>query len=126
MAQAGKARRAGAPHPEASPKAAAGSMYRAPRFERGGCRRESCREYQFTGMWLNPNSRGSRLLAGLSSLKPAALLMRSAHVAAIIKSIRFVSAAEVSGGSRATQLVKSEFLVKSAFALSRTCGVSFW
>ncbi len=37
------------------------SMYRAPRFERGGCRRESCREYQFTGMWLNPNSRGSRL-----------------------------------------------------------------
>ena len=36
-------------------------MYRAPRFERGGCRRESCREYQFTGMWLNPNSRGSRL-----------------------------------------------------------------
>ena len=37
------------------------SMYRAPRFERGGCRRESCRECQFTGMWLNPNSRGSRL-----------------------------------------------------------------
>jgi hypothetical protein len=36
-------------------------MYRAPRFERGGCRREACREYQFTGMWLNPNSRGSRL-----------------------------------------------------------------
>ena len=37
------------------------AMYRAPRFERGGCRRESCRECQFTGMWLNPNSRGSRL-----------------------------------------------------------------
>ena len=37
------------------------SMYRAPRFERGCCRRESCREYQFTGMWFNPNSRGSRL-----------------------------------------------------------------
>ena len=37
------------------------SMYRAPRFERGGCRRESCRECQFTGMWFNPNSRGSRL-----------------------------------------------------------------
>ena len=37
------------------------SMYRAPRFERGGCRRESCRECQFAGMWLNPNSRGSRL-----------------------------------------------------------------
>ena len=36
-------------------------MYRAPRFERGGCRRESCPECQFTGMWLNPNSRGSRL-----------------------------------------------------------------
>ena len=33
------------------------SMYRAPRFERGGCRRESCWEYQFTGMWLDPNSR---------------------------------------------------------------------
>ena len=37
------------------------SMYRAPRFERGGCRRDSCRECQSAGMWLNPNSRGSRL-----------------------------------------------------------------
>ena len=37
------------------------SMYRAPRFERGGCRRESCRGCQSTGMWLNPNSRWSRL-----------------------------------------------------------------
>src|SRR5580765_2474130 len=37
------------------------SIYRAPRFERGGCRRDSCRECQSMGMWLNPNSRGSRL-----------------------------------------------------------------
>ena len=31
------------------------------RFERRACRWESCRMHQFTGMWLNPNSRGSRL-----------------------------------------------------------------
>ena len=31
------------------------------RFERRVCRWESCRMHQFTGMWLNPNSRGSRL-----------------------------------------------------------------
>jgi hypothetical protein len=31
------------------------------RFERRVCRWESCRMRQFTGMWLNPNSRGSRL-----------------------------------------------------------------
>ena len=37
------------------------SIIGAPRLERGGCRCDSCRERQFTGMWLNPNSRGSRL-----------------------------------------------------------------
>ena len=31
------------------------------RFERRVCRWESCRMHQFTGMWFNPNSRGSRL-----------------------------------------------------------------
>ena len=31
------------------------------RFERRVCRWESCRMHQFMGMWLNPNSRGSRL-----------------------------------------------------------------
>ncbi len=31
------------------------------RFERRVCRWDSCRMHQFTGMWLNPNSRGSRL-----------------------------------------------------------------
>ena len=31
------------------------------RFERRVCRWESCRMHHFTGMWLNPNSRGSRL-----------------------------------------------------------------
>src|SRR6266576_53383 len=31
------------------------------RFERRVCRWESCRMHQFTGMWVNPNSRGSRL-----------------------------------------------------------------
>ena len=30
-------------------------------FERRVCRWESCRMHQFTGMWLNPNSRGFRL-----------------------------------------------------------------
>jgi hypothetical protein len=31
------------------------------RFERRVCRWESCRMHQSTGMWFNPNSRGSRL-----------------------------------------------------------------
>ena len=31
------------------------------RFERRGCRWESCRMHQSAGMWFNPNSRGSRL-----------------------------------------------------------------
>src|SRR6266545_3663514 len=31
------------------------------RFERRVCRWDSCRMHQFTGMWLNPNSRGSSL-----------------------------------------------------------------
>jgi hypothetical protein len=31
------------------------------RFERRVCRWESCRMRQFTGMWFNPKSRGSRL-----------------------------------------------------------------
>src|SRR6266511_2112949 len=31
------------------------------RFERRVCRWESCRMHQSMGMWLNPNSRGSRL-----------------------------------------------------------------
>jgi hypothetical protein len=30
------------------------------RFERRVCRWESCRMHQVAGMWLNPNSRGSR------------------------------------------------------------------
>jgi len=31
------------------------------RFERRVCRWEPCRMHQFTGMWFNPNGRGSRL-----------------------------------------------------------------
>jgi hypothetical protein len=49
------------PHQEGSPEkqCSRSSMYRAPRLERGGCRRDSCREYQLRRV--SPTSRGAPL-----------------------------------------------------------------